>query len=143
PLNASGVPDLPGWTHLPVSSANASSTLSGSSPNFAFDNNAATAWNAGQFPEAWVEANFNGPQTVGGIILTVAQTPAGNTKHQVLFRINNGNYQPVYLFSGHTANGMRLVVRFPTPYQNVTHMRVVTTNSPSWVAWVNIGAYKQ
>src|SRR5205085_5371811 len=44
PLNASGVPDLPGWTHLPVSSANASSTLSGSSPIFAFDNNAATAW---------------------------------------------------------------------------------------------------
>jgi hypothetical protein len=143
PLSASGVPELPGWTRVPVSSANASSTLAGSSPSFAFDNNAATYWNAGQFPEAWVEATFNGPQTVGGVILNVAQLPAGNTKHQILFRINNGSYQQVHTFSGHTASNMKLVAKFATPYQRVTHIRVLTTVSPSWVAWLNIAAYRQ
>jgi hypothetical protein len=37
---------------------------------------------------------------------------------------------------------MKIVVDLPQTYTNVTHLRVRTISSPSWVAWKGIQAFR-
>lgn len=142
-VKPNGLPMLPkDWGLRPVKrdTARASNFVTGAQPQKAFDNKEVTFWSSGQFPTQWIEVEFQRPETVAGMILTPIQMPAGMTEHEIFFHIG-GSYQSVRRLSSHTAHGMKIVIKFPTPHQNVRKMKVQTTASPSWVGWFEIGAY--
>ena len=51
-------------------------------PDRAFDG-IDTAWNSGKYPVGWIEVNFDTPLAFSKMSAWVAQTPAGNTTHDV------------------------------------------------------------
>lgn len=141
-LLTSGVPYLPGMTQVPTRWSRASSTAAGSSPASAFDGDTATVWSAGAFPPGWVEVKLYNSQTVSALILYPSQAPTGPVNHRINFAIDNGPYQEVYRFTAETADDMKLVIKLPQIFNTVTHVRVRTISSPSWVAWREIQAFR-
>lgn len=93
-------------------------------------------WNSGAFAPGWIELDFGQPTAMDRISLTVDQVPNGGTSHTLL----GGNSSPpttlLKEFTGETKKDDRLVWDFtPGSYR---YLRIVTTASPSWVAWSDI-----
>jgi hypothetical protein len=107
-------------------------------PLFAFDENPATAWNAGGFPPAWIEAVLEKKGPVAEITAVASQHPEGETQHEVIATFADGAQKVVHTFEGKTKSGDVLVARFNPPLQNVAAIRILTRKSPSWVSWAEI-----
>jgi len=73
--------------------------------------------------------------------LLVSQYPAGSTTHQVVGYTNQWVTVDLGTSSGFTSDGMLISHKIynRTP---VRYIRVVTTASPSWVAWYEVRAYR-
>jgi hypothetical protein len=79
------------------------------------------------------------PVAVGRVVLTVAQSPAGQTVHIVSCRTGDGaDNLPLGGPTGQTADNQRLVVDVDPSVPPLRYLRVDTTTSPSWVAWREI-----
>lgn len=140
-LDAGGRPVDPG-RRVPTRWSRASSSAPGTTPAAAFDTRPETIWNAGAFAPAWIEVRLYRSQTVDAIVLEPAQSPAGRTVHEIQFSIDQGPYRTVARFEGHTTGDSRIVLHLPR-HRNVTHVRVRTLSSPSWVAWREISAHER
>jgi hypothetical protein len=142
----------------------ASSSWDNNSPDRAFDGDRQTMWNAGSHAPHWIEGDLGASTELGSIALTVIQTPEGETIHEVWVadvpigvspRPLDGlaievapNMRPdipsyakhaklAHTFKGYTKDNQRLQFDF----LKKTFARFVlvrTTESPSWVAWVEI-----
>ncbi len=120
----------------------ASRNLPGEPPVNAVDDNAATQWGAGEGPVQWIQIDLEGSYRITEIRLLVAQYPAGNTTHRVQVRASGGDaFQTVHEFSGSTNDNDWLTFTPDTPLENVTHIRIQTTASPSWVAWREVQVF--
>lgn len=120
--------------------ARASSYIPGSSPDRAFDEDPVTIWNTGSGPPQWIEVDLLKESQITGIDLTVAQDPAGRTIHQIWARGNDLSTPFVLLteFDGQTEQGQKLVYAAPPGLAPQRQVRILTTLSPSWVAWEKI-----
>jgi len=107
----------------------------------AIDGAPETIWNSGNNAQQWIEINLGKPATVTSFRLTVAQDPAGNTAHQLWVRGASGSFRMIYEFDGETADNQVLEYIPDFPIANVQYIRVVTTQSPSWVAWREIEVF--
>ena len=116
---------------------NASSTLEGQSARLAVDGVAGTLWNAGGGPEASITIELGDPSRVNEFRLVVAQSPAGRTAHELWVR-RDGDFRRAHVFDSHTQDGDVLTWRPDEALQGVDAVRIVTTRSPSWVAWYEI-----
>lgn len=126
---------------LLVSQVNVSATFSASNPNNAIDGSSNTFWNSGGSAPQWLEADLGSAKTVAKIRLQVEQTPAGATTHQVyLGTAVWPNQTLVHTFSGNTSAGQWLEYTLPTPV-SARYVSIVTTASPSWVAWREVEVY--
>ena len=111
-------------------------------PTNAVDDNADTAWIAGDGPVQWLEVDLQGTFRITEIRLLVSQYPAGNTTHRVQVRPSSGAaYQTVYEFQGSTNDNDWLVFKPQVPLESVGQIRIQTIASPSWVAWREIQVY--
>jgi hypothetical protein len=117
----------------------ASRYLSDQLPEYAVDENGSTQWGSGAVPAQWIEIDLEGSFRVTEVRLLVSQYPAGATTHllQVQYA-GTDSYVTVYEFSGPTGDNDILTFTPETPLENVTHIRVQTTSSPSWVSWKEI-----
>ena len=125
---------LPGVMALPAGTTFSASTTNywaGGTPDKAFDGKV-QAWNSGLYPVQWIEVNFGSPQPFSKIRGWVAQTPAGNTNHNVTL-----DGAPAFSWSGHTTEFDWLTHTFAT-MQYAQKVRITTTVDPSWVAWLEI-----
>jgi hypothetical protein len=95
-------------------------------------------WGAGTYAPQWIEINLEAPYTIQEIHLTVAQYPAGNSTHQVWVRGPDESLRLVHTFSGSTSENQILTFQPDSPLTGVQYVRIVTTLSPSWVAWREI-----
>jgi hypothetical protein len=95
-------------------------------------------WNAGAGPQQWIELDLGVPSTITAIHLTVGQYPDGQTDHQIWVRGSSGDLKMVYEFKGNTADNQILDFNPTPPLTGIRFVRVVTTQSPSWVAWKEI-----
>jgi hypothetical protein len=95
-------------------------------------------WGSGADAPQYIEIALESPQTVDEIRLTVAQFPAGPTRHEVWVGQRGDPPVLVYTFDGSTAEQDVLVYSPPVPLEDVDVVRIVTTVSPSWVAWREI-----
>jgi hypothetical protein len=123
------------WHHPVV----ASSALAESPPGNAVDGDPNTIWNSGGARPAWIEIDLGQALSLSELRLTVAQTPAGITEHQVTGRAAAGGGLVVLgTLSGTTADFQVLRLTSPGTWPAVRWLRIETIASPSWVAWREI-----
>ena len=125
---------LPGQFVIPAgSTVSASNTWVDRGPaSNAFDGNTTTEWNAGAHPVQWIEIDFGSPRTIAGISALIDLVPDSFTNHDVTL-----DGVAAFSWTGNTVNGETLTHTFATP-QTVQTVRITTTQSDSWVAWVEI-----
>jgi predicted amidohydrolase YtcJ len=123
-------------------SAQYTATASASGPDEpppnAIDADLETAWNSGGDPEQWIQIDLGGPMTVSAIKLVVAQTPEGATSHQIWAGADPNTLALVHQFDGTTKDGDTLEFQPTSPLSNIRYVKILTTESPSWVAWREI-----
>ncbi|MCI0552634.1 MAG: discoidin domain-containing protein, partial [Anaerolineae bacterium] len=116
----------------------ASSSLPTSPPSNAFDENPETLWNAGAGPEQWIQIDLGQPTTISAIRLIISQFPDGETVHQIWGSADANNLILLHEFKGFTQEPGTLEFNPPTLLTEIQFIKVVTTQSPSWVAWREI-----
>lgn len=117
-----------------------SSYLANNDGVFAVDGDVGTLWSSGAGPTQWIEIDFEEPKSVAQVSLVISQYPAGETTHQLYGRglDTGGELVLLHTFTGHTEDGQSLVFTPNEPLMGIEAVRVVTTISPSWVAWREI-----
>ncbi len=116
----------------------ASAEMADAPAGYAFDGDPETIWNAGKEAEEWVQIDLGSPQIIVQIRLLTAQYPAGDTVHQVWTGESADTLTLAGTLSGFTDENEELVFIPDTPLEDARVVRVVTTESPSWVAWREI-----
>ncbi len=129
---------LPGRNLALGKPVSVSAALPDQSPQMAVDGDFNTQWSAGAFPTQWIEVDLGAAYTVGEIRLTVGQWPAGDVLHQLWVGPSQDNMQRVYEFSGHVYDYDMLNFVPDKPLNGIRFVRIVTTESPSWVSWREI-----
>jgi hypothetical protein len=117
----------------------ASSSTAADRPAKAVDGILDTSWLSGDGPAGWIELRLRKQSTLKMVRLTVAQDPAGATTHVVLVGSSVANLRAVHTFKGQTRDGQVLAWTPSAPLRGVLIVRILTTRSPSWVAWREIG----
>jgi hypothetical protein len=118
--------------------ARASGVYGDSGPAYAFDGDRETIWNSGSFGPQWIEIDLPAGRAIMGIRLVVAQSPGGETDHQITGFTDTGSEHPIVDFLGVTVDGQVLAYKPNVPLSGFRSVRVTTYSSPSWVAWREI-----
>jgi hypothetical protein len=118
----------------------ASAALAGQGPAHAVDGDRSTDWVAGDGPRQWIEIDLGAPATIETLRLVVSQSPAGRTVHAVSGGPSRTALTKLHTFDGTTDYGDVLTWTPPKPLTSVRVIRIETTISPSWVAWLEIEA---
>ena len=123
----------------PVSAlTTASASLPNNLPFNAFDENIETIWNSGAGPEQWIRIDLGELTTVSRIRLFVSQFPEGETIHQIWVSNDGNNFTIIHEFKEVTVDPEILEFKPSSPLTDIRYIKVVTTQSPSWVAWREI-----
>ena len=101
----------------------------------------AVYFNTGNLAPGFVEIQLPGLYTVNIICLQVAQSPNGNTLHQIYVGTTTNPSTLATTLSGYTSSGQWINLTYSPPLTNVRFLRVNTVTSPSWVAWVKFLVY--
>ena len=120
----------------------ASRSLPDSPPAAAVDGSLSTSWNAGAPAPQWIEVDLGSPHTINRIVLTVSQSPSGNTTHRVSGRGTASEpYRLLQELHGMTTDQQAVELKPTTSWENVRFLKVETLSSPSWVAWREVEVY--
>jgi len=112
------------------------------------DNNG--AWSAGGPPVQWIELNLGGSRRISKVQLLTAQSPQGLTTHQLYGAgyvagtstcpTEIGGFKPLgSALSGNTDDNQLLSWKGAA---DIACLRVLTTQSPSWVGWREISVWR-
>jgi len=116
----------------------ASSSLPDSPPGNALDGNIETLWSSGSSAPQWIQIDLGKATVVSAIRLVISQYPEGNTIHQIWVGADANNLTLVHEFKGFTKDPDTLEFVPSVPLTNIRYVKIVTTQSPSWVAWREI-----
>lgn len=119
-------------------SITASRSLKENPAAFAVDGSNGTTWISGDGPTQWIEIDLGKSTTITEIRLVIGQSPDGETTHQIFTSGEDRQFQMLHEFQGMTKDAQTLVYTLPQPMNNVRYVKIVTTRSPSWVAWREI-----
>lgn len=119
-------------------SISASASLIDSPATNAVDGDPETIWSSGQNPEQWIMLDLGDRKTVSAIRLNISQFPEGQTVHQIWAGTDITGLTLVHEFKGFTSDPGVLEFIPSTPLKNVRFIKIITTQSPSWVAWREI-----
>ncbi len=118
--------------------AAASQSLPDHPPSNALDGSIDTWWSAGSGPEQWIQVDLGKPTPVSQVRLVVSQYPEGETDHQLWAGPDAGHLTLIHEFKGDTQDLEVLDYSPPSSLTNTRFIRIVTIQSPSWVAWREI-----
>lgn len=124
-------------TAVKVRSAEASGSMATTSPFSAFDGDACTIWNAGGFAPQAVEARIDAVTELAAIVLVPEMTPVvGRAVHIIELGAGDSVRRRLVADATFTSNeGFLVLIDGP---MHVNRVRVITTESPSWIAWREI-----
>jgi hypothetical protein len=128
---------LPGRNLALNRTVSVSAALPDEAPEMAVDGTDAQ-WSAGAFPDQWLMVDLGAPYMVGSIQLLVGQWPAGHTVHQLFAAGADGAMRLLFEFRGYTRDYDLLEYIPAEPLRDIQYIRVVTLESPAWVAWREI-----
>ncbi len=128
-----------GGTKLTAVGVTASASHPTAGPQYATDGNLSSAWVVDGFAPQWIQLDLGQSANLSQVRLSVQQDPAGQTVHEVWGGATPGSLTLLGTLSGYTQSGQWL--ELTTTAQNVRYVRVVTTGSPSWVAWNEVEVY--
>jgi len=94
-------------------------------------------WNAGDGVPQWIEIDLGAHFSVACLRLLADMLPDGQVAHFVEGRTATGTSIPLGSFVGPAAYGQWLSIP-STDATPVQYVRVTTTASPSWVAWIEV-----
>jgi predicted amidohydrolase YtcJ len=114
--------------------------LPGQNPTAAFDHDLKSSWSAGAHPPQWLQIDLLRDRPIAKIDLTISQFPGGQTIHQILGARNGQNCALTLIkeFQGASEDGQILTYK-PDEPDTLRFIRILSTESPSWVAWFEIG----
>jgi hypothetical protein len=118
--------------------ARASASLPDGGPELAVDGKLETSWVSGAGPRQSIEIDLGRPSSIEALRLHVNQSPAGRTTHVVSVGPSRSALERVHGFDGTTDYGDELTWTPPQPLEGIRVIRIETTRSPSWVAWLEI-----
>lgn len=118
----------------------ASASVAGQGPELAVDGQRGAGWVSGGGPKQWIEIDLGKAAAIDTLRLVVDQSPAGRTEHVITGGPSRDRLKKLHVFDGSTGYGDELVWTPPTPLTGVRYIRIDTTISPSWVAWLEIEA---
>jgi hypothetical protein len=107
-------------------------------PQMAVDGDPNTQWSSGGYPMQWIEIDLGELYAVGKIRLTVGQWPEGEVLHQLWVGTSQDAMRQVYEVSGEEYDYDVLSFMPEKPLENIRFVRIITTESPSWVSWREI-----
>lgn len=145
--NPSQSPEVPveGSTKKPVlknlalgKKVTASAQSVNDSPENAVDGNPGTIWNAGANPPQWIQIDLGMLATITQIRLTIAQSPNGGTVHDIFLGSSPSEMILIHQFDEDTSDDQTLEFNLLFPMADVQYIKVLTRESPSWVAWKEI-----
>lgn len=110
-------------------------------PGKVIDGDTVTLWNSGSSAEQWIEIDLEGYYNIKKIKLLVDQYPDGYTEHEIFAGQNSNPKTLIKTFSGNTIMNQWLEHSFPSSINQIRFIRIVTKQSPSWVAWKEIKIY--
>ena len=116
----------------------ASASTSDSTPTNVMDGDFESIWNAGAGPEQWIQIDMGSPLALRAIRLVVSQYPEGETVHQIWVGADAASMFQVHEFAGFTKDSDVLEFITDGPMDNIRFIKIVTTQSTSWVAWREI-----
>ena len=116
----------------------ASSSLPDQPPSGVVDGMSDKWWGAGAHPPQWIEIDLGEPKAIRLIRLIISQSPAGETVHQIWGGKTHDQLQLLHEFKGNTVDNQVLEFNPSSPLLDIRYIRVVTIQSPSWVAWKEI-----
>jgi predicted amidohydrolase YtcJ len=119
----------------------ASASLVDDPSSAAVDGDPEAVWNSGDDAPQWIEIDLGAAFDLDRLVLTVAQYPEGVTTHQVFGRGEAGSSRLLGEVRGDTSDQQQLEVSPSPAWAAVRYLRIVTTESPSWVAWREIEVY--
>lgn len=132
-----------GGTRLFAEPIAASQTYPDSSMLFAADGNDATLWSAGGYAPQSITFDLGSTRTVRAIELVVAQSPAGNTRHQIYGGPSALALSHRATVEGFTADGSVCAVQGPFPGVRLLQVSTddIGQSDPSWVGWRDVRIY--
>ena len=114
------------------------SARASSSPQSAsnvIDGDPETTWSSRLYPVQWIEVTFDRFYLVDRIEMVVAQSPAGETSHQIWAGGASGTLTKIHDYIDvPTSDGQTLSLPLDPPLV-LNQVSILTTKSPSWVAW--------
>jgi hypothetical protein len=119
-------------------SVEASRSLPNQPPSGAVDGSNDRWWGAGDFAPQWILIDLGTAQSIGTIRLSITQSPAGETLHQVWVGETIESMYVLHTFEGHTVDGQVLEFKPGSPVENIRYIRINTRQSPSWIGWKEI-----
>lgn len=127
---------------LTLSGATASSYYTtGYEPAKAIDGNpTTTTWNAGTFAPAWIQVDLGQTYSLSQVRLLTAQYPDGHTTHEIYGGPSPSSLTLLGTVDGSTSSSQWL--QLTTGATNVRYVKVLTTASPSWIAWFEVEVYQ-
>ncbi|MGB8253464.1 MAG: hypothetical protein WCF08_09620, partial [Anaerolineaceae bacterium] len=82
-------------------------------------------------------------RSISEIRLTISQYPEGVTDHQIWCGVNETDLKLLHEFTGKTSDPQVLTFKAVQTIGDCRYLRVVTSVSPSWVAWREIEVFGQ
>ena len=108
-------------------------------PDKPFDLDRPFVWNSGGYAPGWIEADLGASSRLVGIRLVVHQLPDGETTHEVWVSDEPIGEQRTKAKLAHTFKGPTVLdqpLKFDFPGGlSARYVQILTTASPSWVAW--------
>ena len=105
------------------------------------DGDPETHWSSRSYPVQWLELTFDRYYLVDRIEMVVAQTPAGETSHQIWVGGASGTLTKIHEYvDSPTSDGQTLSQPLDPPLV-LNKVSILTTKSPSWVSWREIRVF--
>jgi hypothetical protein len=132
-------PEPPPPTPASFSSHLVGASSEGTGPaSAAIDGDPVTAWHASFGVPQWIEIALDTPSTLNELLLVIAQSEPGISRHMIQVAQTGGALQVVGVVDQQTDDREELRFNPATPIENVERIRIETLASPSNAGWYEV-----